>query len=625
MNNLLLFFVFSHVLKGGIIPPSDSLFIPNQALIKLIPSADAENFFEKHNLIPVRYSEYGKFWTITWKDKTAVDAMIKKLKYDPNVQYASKNAIFYITNSPFWIPNDPYLSYQWNLEKIRVFSAWDIEQGGDTTVIVGTLDTGCAYEDFPVPSYEKDEIDSTTTMYKKAPDFNEAFFVPGYDFVHNDAHSNDDHGHGTHVAGTIIESTNNGIGVAGIAFKVKLMPIKVINSLGWGSTDWVTDGVYYAATHGVDVLNMSIATSADPGPIFYQAIQYAASQGVIMVAGAGNNATSPPTYPAIYPEVIGVGATNSADSLAFYSNYGDSIELVAPGGDLVDRDNNGFPDLIVQQIIGMREIGFPKPKPDTFFYAGMAGTSMATPHISAVISLMLSHGIPKENVRTILRETSVDLGALGYDTIYGYGRIDAFCALGGEDTLPPSITNTTQWNDTNFTGPFPVWSEIQDLFGINNKYLFYKFNTEPYDSLTPCDSILQKYLFMIPSALPGTYIRYYIKAKDLSGNVQTAPEGAPGVTYGFIVLGTDITEKPTNFLEKRTIIIPHKMGFRLKTNKEVDFKIYNILGQVLKKGKLKPEEEFFWFPDSKGVYFFYLYKKSGQEYRIEKIFYTGLK
>lgn len=556
-------------LKGIIInehKPKE-IYIENQILIKFKNKIDESEFFKRKKLKPVRKSIYGNFWTCSFEGN--LEKILSDLKKEPDVLYVQPNFKWFILEEIKWIPNDPYLSYQWHFPKIRLFDAWDIECGGKDTIIVGVLDTGCAYEDFPVPIYERDEVHPSCSTYKKAPDFNLANFLPGYDFVHDDFHPNDDHGHGTFVSGTIIESTNNGIGVAGIAFNVTLMPIKVINSLGWGGTDWVTDGVYYAATHGCDILNMSIASYQDPGPIFYEAIQYAYSKGVIMVAGAGNAGGNIPAFPAAYKEVIGVGATNSADSLAFYSNYGDTIDVVAPGGDLVDRDGNGFPDLVVQQTIGMREIGFIKPKPDTFFYVGMAGTSMSTPHVSGTVALMLSYGIPKKNIRKILRTFSKDLGTSGYDSIYGFGRIDAFAALGGEDTIPPLISNTKIWNDTNFTGPFPTSSNISDLFGLKRKLLFYKFNLGEWESIPPCDSILDKFIFLIPSVNPNTFIRYFIKAEDLRGNISLDPQGAPNITYGFLVYGINISENND-------------------INKNLKIKIYDVCGRKLKNNLKKP-------------------------------------
>lgn len=571
-------------LKVGIInePNLKETCIPNQILIKFKNNVEEKEFFERKKLVPLRKSLYGDFWTCYFEGD--LQRVLKDLKSEPCVLYVQPNFKWYILENTIWIPNDPYLSYQWHFPKIRLFEAWDIEQGGKPYIIVGLLDTGCAYEDFPVPIYEREEIHPSCSLYKRAPDFNLANFIPGYDFVHNDFHPNDDHGHGTFVAGTIIESTNNGIGVAGIAFNVTLMPIKVINSLGWGGTDWVTDGVYYAATHGCDILNMSIASYQDPGPIFYEAIQYAYSQGVIMVAGAGNTSGNLPAFPAAYKEVIGVGATNSADSLAFYSNYGDTIDVVAPGGDLVDRDGNGFPDLVVQQTIGMREIGFIKPKPDTFFYVGMAGTSMATPHVSGLIGLMLSYGIPKKNVRKILRTFSKDLGSPGYDTLYGFGRIDAFSSLGGEDTIPPLISNTLIWNDTNFLGPFPTYSNITDLFGLKRKLLFYKFNQGEWESIPPCDSILNKFIFLIPSVNPNTFIRYYIKAEDLRGNISCDPPYAPNITYGFLVYGTIAFEHKKEYKNEKFKIVLYDVSGRKIKNKEIKKKNIYFIKKDIKEG-----------------------------------------
>ena len=519
-------------------------YVDSEVLIKFVDGADINKIKSIHSIDAFYQSPHGRWWRCSLPVGMSVDYALSILKDEPGIEFAQPNYICRI----IWTPNDPFYSYQWHFPIIDMPNAWEIEQGGDSTVIIGILDTGVAYKDHPIPVYEQDGVDPAARFYKQAPDLHGVRWIPGYDFVHNDAYPNDDHGHGTHIAGTIASTTNNMMAVAGIAFNCAIMPIKMANFAGIGNVAWFTDAIYYAVDHGADVINMSVAFSRRPGPIAYAAVQYAAQRGVIMVAGSGNFACGHGVlYPAGFDEVIAVNATTSADSLAFYSNFGEGSEFSAPGGDMFDRDGNGFLDLVVQEtmLLGAMNPGSPFANPAVFRVIGMGGTSMATPHVSALCALMLSHNIPRENIREILQQTAVDLGDVGYDTVFGYGRIDAYSALGGNDTIPPSITEVTIQGDTEFGGPYAIWARIEDQFGLSVKRLWYKIDSGDWQWVEPVVSLANnKHLFYIPEVTGNAWIRYYIEVKDNfpRQNRTTAPNGAPDFTYSFIVTLTGIEE-----------------------------------------------------------------------------------
>jgi serine protease len=339
-----------------------------------------------------------------------VETFLAKLKQDPRVLDASPNFLCRKSGTP----NDELFKYQWNFKLIRSEIAWDLTGGGDKDVIVAVLDTGIAYENYD--------------DYIRAPDFAETSFVKGYDFINSDDHANDDEQHGTHVAGTIAESTDNKIGAAGLAFRCSLMPVKILDDQGVGTSDTLSQGIRWAVDHGADVINMSLGfpLGATGGDIVLNAIKYAASRDVICVGSAGNDAGSSAysggiEYPAAAPECVSVGAIRYDKNRTYYSNWGNGLTCVAPGGDLsVDQNHDGRADGILQQT-------FKKNDPKDMKYISLQGTSQAAPHVSAAAALFKSrHGGGRDAFVTALQQTCTDLGSVGYDPEYGYGLIDLY-------------------------------------------------------------------------------------------------------------------------------------------------------------------------------------------------------
>lgn len=330
--------------------------------------------------------------------------VIKQLNKDSRLVYAEPN----YTAHFYSVPNDPLYSYQWNMKTIGMEEAWKYTAGEG--VVVAIIDTGIAYENYG--------------SYKQISDFSQTKFVQGYDFLNNDAHPNDDAGHGTKVAGTIAQSTNNNLGVAGIAYNSHIMPLKIgKDEFGFADYDHLSQAIIYAADHSAKVVNMSCG-GPFPSETLESACEYAYSKGVTMVAAVGNNGIAYIPYPARYDEVIAVGATRYDETLTNYSNYGTGLDIVAPGGDKnVDQNNDGKVDGVLQQGLS------------SSFSAGQ-GTSYATPHVAGVAALLVSCGVddPQE-VREILFSTAKDKGSEGYDLIYGYGLLDAEAAVKSLD--PP--------------------------------------------------------------------------------------------------------------------------------------------------------------------------------------------
>lgn len=298
-------------------------------------------------------------------------------------------------------PNDPFYDRQWHYQDISLPLAWSLTCGSEL-VVVAVVDTGVRFDH---------------------PDLAGIFYSTGYDFIDEDSDPTDLNGHGTHVAGTIAALTNNALGVSGVCwggYGVKILPIKVLDNDGLGN-DWsVCKGIVYAVEHGAKVVNLSLAGESSSS-LLEDTVSYAYNNNVVLVCAAGNDNSSV-SYPAAYDETIAVGAVRWDWQRAPYSNYGPEIDVVAPGGDMnVDQNDDGFDD-------GVFSTYWTSSEGNT--YAFLQGTSMAAPHVTGVVALMMSYGLSGvEEIRSALCNTALDLGPEGRDDEYGYGLIDAYQAL----------------------------------------------------------------------------------------------------------------------------------------------------------------------------------------------------
>ncbi len=401
--------------------PLREAFKPGEVIVKFQAAATrsvAERAIREAGGLRARLSLTGGHYLVTLDDGVSVPDAVAHFRAMREVEYAEANGVVRATFNP----NDAFFRFQWNFRSIGAERTWDIQRG-TAAVAVAVVDTGIAYEDFGV--------------FRRAPDWGNRVFLQGFDFVNGDTHANDDDGHGTHVASTIGEATNNGEGVAGIAFDCALMPVKVLDADGRGFFSDVAAGVDYATNfeqggqHPVKVINMSLG-GPSASETLRRAIDRAVAAGIVVVAAAGNDGGASVDFPAAFPNVIAVGAVDLRKLKTGYSNFGSGLDFVAPGGDLDrDDDGDGDPDGILQQTFDPTTARV-EGRYDDFAYFYFDGTSQATPHVAAAAALLISQGITDPAaVRAALEQSAEDLGPPGRDDSYGHGLIKPADALKG--------------------------------------------------------------------------------------------------------------------------------------------------------------------------------------------------
>ena len=418
-------------------PPADAAYVPDRIVVKFKEGLSSAYIAQLHasqrTTVVGEISQIGV--QILSVPPGEVEAKIAALRADPRVEYAEPDYIA----QPAYEPNDPYYGNgtQWGPQKISAPQAWDLSTG-DSKVVIAVVDFGVDLQhpdlatkmwtnpgEIPDNGLDDDGNDYVDDVY-------------GWDFANDDHDPQDDYGHGTHVAGITAAATDNGVGIAGVAFNSSIMAVKVGDgTTGTAAYSDIAYGIMYAADNGAKAINLSL------GGYFYSAlleavVNYAWDAGCVVVGAVGNNNVSDSFYPAAYDNVIGVSATNQNDAKASWSNYGSYISVAAPGVSIYSTYWNG-----------------------SSTYAYMSGTSMSAPHVAGLAGLLFAQDGNRSNatVRSLIESTADDLGDAGWDQYYGYGRINAYKALGRTSAvIEPATGGSLSADNGDLTLDFPAGS-----------------------------------------------------------------------------------------------------------------------------------------------------------------------
>ncbi len=427
---------------------------------------------------------------------------VERLSLTPGVEAASLNYHYQLfATAP---PDDPYFPDQWHLSAVGVPEAWEFGEGNGVTLAIidggvsaGGADLACHPFRFP--------YDATNGAPSSEPEPN-----------------NPKGSHGTHVAGTALQCSDNGIRTAGMAPAATLLPVKVSDGAHTITSEYLADGIIWAADHGADVINMSLGkicwaewpVCGGNDEALNDAIAYAASKDIVIVSASGNSLQDYVSYPASHPAVIAVGATTITQSVARYSNRGSVLDLVAPGGGNVDVD-------------GILQESFDYPT-DVWGVYSKVGTSFASPLVAGTAALMLSVNpdLSSSVIREILKATALDLGAPGWDPSYGAGLLQAHAAVTAADSLLTSSLTTIAG------GPVAVSTAVADEVGTIT-------GVDP-ERLAGANRYATAVAISAASHAPGTPLVYVTTGMNYPDAISIGPVAALGDAPVLLVMTDDI-------------------------------------------------------------------------------------
>ena len=441
-------------------------YVPGEVLVRFRPGVGVAGQQRALAALRSRPSPGDLRWigeTALVTDPVERDATIlaAQLNAQPEVAEAEPNYLYRISSTP----NDPgFAERQWNLAALDMTRAWDINPGANDTITVAVVDTGTTTvsRSYSFLTWNGRTTQTVAVPFGMNPDFAAARLVTPRDFVFWEGPVLDMHGHGTHVASTIGEDTNNSLAEAGIAYRVKLMPLKacvgfwevqfVMTATGYRGfvptdsggcgTSEIVSAIRYAADNGAKVINLSLG-GPEPSATLRDALTYAVGKGAFIAIAMGNgyedgNATEyPAAYAADIDGAMSVGAVGRSLKRAYYSSTGPHIEIVAPGGDDRDGGSNGM----IWQATIFRPDSTPltvlAPRFDRYAESAYEGTSMASPHVAGIAALIMSQGVTSPAVvEALIKKTALPLGAPnaatpGRNQEYGYGLVQPRAALRG--------------------------------------------------------------------------------------------------------------------------------------------------------------------------------------------------
>ncbi|HJQ42591.1 MAG TPA: S8 family serine peptidase [Jatrophihabitantaceae bacterium] len=378
--------------------PSASATATASVLVRFVPGANVVGAVRAVGAVDVRTLSDLDVHVLE-VSASAQARVVSALSRRTDVRYAEPDGRMRATSTP----NDTYWSQQWGAMKINAPAAWDTTTGAASTV-VAVLDTGVTYSQADLGR-----------------------FVPGYDFINGDSDPTDDNGHGTSTAGLVAATGNNSTGIAGMCWSCSIMPVKVLDSTAYGSWSAIAQGITWATDHGAKVISMSLGGTTGSSTL-QSAVQYAQNHDVLVVAAAGNNASSALFYPAAYAGVLSVAGTQNTDALYSWSNYGSWVDVAAPGCDYATRMDGG--------------------------YGSFCGTSAAAPMVAGAAALART-AVPAATAAQTA--AAIEGSAVPIGSVVAYGRLDAAATLqalgsGSSWNPPPPPPASPATLTTTFSG-----------------------------------------------------------------------------------------------------------------------------------------------------------------------------